>query len=231
MQKDNQVEWHDNEMPFSSAFDDHFYSHADGRLETDHVFLRGNRVQERWSAHNAFSIGELGFGTGLNLLETWRQWIEQRQPNQQLHFTSFELYPMQAEEIKRALSPWPMLTELCDQLLDAWPNVQQGEPAQLDAQTTFKLMVGDVRETLPKWQSMADAWFLDGFAPSKNPQMWEEDLMCAIGQKTKPSGTFSTYTAAGWVRRNLIAAGFDVEKCKGHAGKREMMRGILLKRD
>jgi tRNA U34 5-methylaminomethyl-2-thiouridine-forming methyltransferase MnmC len=231
MQIDNQLEWHENEMPFSTTFDDHFFSHADGRLETDHVFLRGNRVQERWGEQSQFSICELGFGTGLNLVETWRQWMENRQPSQQLTFTSFELYPMQSDEIERALTPWPMLFPLRDQLLSKWPNALKSEVISLDEQTQFHLIVGDVRETLPNWDSSADAWFLDGFAPSKNPQMWEEDLMKFIGQKTNENGTFATYTAAGWVRRNLQAAGFDVEKCKGHAGKREMMHGILSKRD
>jgi len=88
-----------------------------------------------------------------------------------------------------------------------------------------------VRETLPGWNNKADAWFLDGFAPSKNPQMWEEALMHELANKTNPEGTFATYTAAGWVRRNLQAAGFAVEKCAGHAGKREMMRGVLQSSD
>lgn len=231
MTKDNSVEWHDNDLPFSQSFDDHFYSRADGRLECDHVFLRGNEVHERWTIPNSFSIGELGFGTGLNLLETWRQWIEQRNVGQQLLFTSFELYPMTADEIIRAIAHWPMLETLRDKLVVNWSEATLGKPIQLDGQTTFQLVVGDVRKTLPIWRNRTDAWFLDGFAPSKNPQMWEEALMKSLAQKTSPQGTFATYTAAGWVRRNLQAAGFEVEKCPGHAGKREMMRGVLQSSD
>ncbi len=190
-------------------------------------FLRGNDVQERWTTAEDFSIGELGFGTGLNLLETWRQWIDQRGERQQLLFTSFELYPMTADEITRAIAPWPILETLRSKLVENWDDAMSSKPIQLDAQTTFQLVVGDVRETLPSWNNNADAWFLDGFAPSKNPQMWEEMLMQSLANKTTPQGTFATYTAAGWVRRNLQAAGFEVQKCPGHAGKREMMRGKM----
>jgi len=221
------LDWHENNMPFSREFEDHFYSRTDGRLECDHVFLKGNAVPERWAMGEDFSIAELGFGTGLNLLETWRQWIELRQPQQKLTFTSFELYPMQANEISRALSAWPILEKLCAQLLANWPEALSGVLFELDDQTSFQLVLGDAREQLPKWQNKADAWFLDGFAPSKNPQMWEEQLMHVLAGKTKPNGTLATYTVAGWVRRNLAAAGFDVEKCPGHAGKNQMTRGVL----
>ncbi|WP_415154835.1 tRNA (5-methylaminomethyl-2-thiouridine)(34)-methyltransferase MnmD [Maritalea sp.] len=223
----NNLDWHENDMPFSRAFDDHFYSRADGRLECDHVFLKGNAVQNRWQTGADFAIGELGFGTGLNLLETWRQWIELRQPGQRLMFTSFELYPMDANEISRAIARWPMLHGLCEQLLSLWPQALLGNVIALDAQTSFQLLVGDVREQLPRWANRADAWFLDGFAPSKNPQMWEQDLMQVLAGKTRQEGTFATYTVAGWVRRNLAAAGFEVKKCPGHAGKNQMTRGVL----
>ncbi|WP_299347698.1 tRNA (5-methylaminomethyl-2-thiouridine)(34)-methyltransferase MnmD [uncultured Maritalea sp.] len=231
MGKDNNVEWHENDMPFSREFGDHFYSRNDGRLECDHVFLRGNSVQDRWANAEHFSIGELGFGTGLNLLETWRQWIELRQPHQQLTFTSFELYPMGSAEILRAITPWPMLTKLCEKLVANWSEISRGKTVEIDTQTTFQLMIGDVRQTLPSWENKADAWFLDGFAPAKNPQMWEAELMQSLATKTQTKGTFATYTVAGWVRRNLQAAGFEVEKCPGHAGKRQMMRGVLQSGD
>ncbi len=231
MSKDNNLEWQNGDLPYSQEFGDHFYSRADGRLECDHVFLRGNNVQERWTATERFSIGELGFGTGLNLLETWRQWVEQRKAGQTLLFTSFELYPMQASEIERALKSWPILGEQTGVLIENWNAVTKGKLVALDGQTFFQLVVGDVREMLPIWDGAADAWFLDGFAPSKNPQMWEEEMLKALARKTNPGGTVATYTAAGWVRRNLIAAGFDMQKCPGHAGKREMMKGVFQSQD
>ncbi|MGJ8527573.1 tRNA (5-methylaminomethyl-2-thiouridine)(34)-methyltransferase MnmD [Maritalea sp.] len=231
MTKENNLEWHENDRPFSPQFNDHFFSHNDGRLECDHVFLKGNNVQKRWLEATRFSIGELGFGTGLNLLETWRQWCELRQPGQQLHFTSFELYPMSADQIQRAIGPWPMLEEYCKILVKHWPNALKGELIKLDDQTSFQLSVGDAREQLPSWQHKADAWFLDGFSPSKNPEMWEEGLMNALAKKTNINGTLATYTVAVWVRRNLKAAGFEVEKSPGHAGKNQMIRGRLQSGD
>ena len=138
---------------------------------------------------------------------------------------------MQASEIERALKPWPILGEQTGVLIENWNAATKGATIALDGQTFFQLVVGDVREMLPNWDGAADAWFLDGFAPSKNPQMWEEELLKALARKTNPGGTVATYTAAGWVRRNLIAAGFDMQKCPGHAGKREMMKGVLQSQD
>lgn len=221
------LHWHENDMPFSPEFDDHFYSHADGRLECDYVFIQSNSIPERWGQKPQFSIGELGFGTGLNFLETWRQWRTQCTEGQQLRFTSFELYPMQQEQILRALQPWPMLAEMRDILLHHWAQVAKGEAVELETGVVLHLQIGDVRQTLPHWPDKADAWYLDGFAPAKNPAMWEQEVMQALAAHTHPDGSFATYTAAGWVRRNLQAAGFEVIRKKGHAGKRQMMCGTL----
>ena len=108
------------------------------------------------------------------------------------------------------------------------PPVPQGEerPVRLDRQTQLTVVVGDARETVPAWPGEADAWYLDGFAPARNPEMWSEGLMKAVAQHTAPDGTFATYAAAGFVRRNLTAAGFAVEKRRGFGGKREMLAGI-----
>jgi len=231
MSKDNNLEWHENDLPFSTEFKDHFFSHCDGRLECDHVFLNGNGVRDRWTNTTSFSIGELGFGTGLNLFETWRQWIELRQPSHHLTFTSFELHPLSAENITRAIAPWPILHSLCAQFVDAWPAVLLGKPVELDEQTTFQLKLGDAGEQLPNWDGKADAWYLDGFAPSKNPQMWDAELIKSLASKTNQKGSFATYTVAVWVRKNLIAAGFEIEKCPGHAGKNQMLRGVLRSAD
>ena len=97
---------------------------------------------------------------------------------------------------------------------------------QIDGQTGLTVVVGDALDGVRRWNGAADGWYLDGFAPSKNPDMWSAELMQAVAGRTKPGGTFASYTAAGWVRRNLQAAGFAVEKCPGHAGKREMIRGV-----
>ncbi len=223
---DNRLEWHDD-MPFSTVFGDHFYSKADGRAECAHVFLAGNDLPGRWRDGCRFTIAELGFGTGLNFLESVRRWRKHRIAHGRLSFVSFEAFPMQAAEMRRALGAWPDLGSLADQLTSAWPAhppdvvaLAFGEDVRLEVH------IGDARQMVPVWEGQADAWFLDGFSPARNPQMWSAELMQAVHAHTGPGGTFATYTAAGRVRRNLSAAGFQVDKAPGFAGKRDMMRGF-----
>lgn len=213
-------------MPYSTAFGDHFYCQTDGKLECGHVFLAGNHLPERWIGTQQFRIGELGFGTGLNAMETWRQWKSHRQPGQQLSFVSFELFPMQAQDIDRALSHWPDIDGERKQLVSLWPEVPSGYvQLELDDQTRLIVVCGDALTSLNTWQEPFDAWYLDGFAPSRNADMWSVELMTRLCQLTNPGGRFATYAAAGFVRRNLVAAGFQVERRKGFAGKREMLCG------
>jgi tRNA U34 5-methylaminomethyl-2-thiouridine-forming methyltransferase MnmC len=225
--KRDELSWLEGDMPFSERFGDHFYSHADGRAECHHVFMGGNGLPERWNNAGNFTIGELGFGTGLNFLETWRTWRACRGPDQVLDFVSFEAYPMEGAAIARALSRWPELAELAELLLEKWPALTD-EPDRwaMDGQTGLTVVAGEALNGVRNWNGKADAWYLDGFAPAKNPEMWSADLMQAVADRTQPGGTFASYTAAGWVRRNLQAAGFAVEKRPGHAGKREMICGV-----
>ena len=222
----DELEWMDGDMPFSTRFGDHFYAREDGRAETAHVFIGQNRLVERWGDGADVTIAELGFGTGLNFLETWRQWTRHRLPGARLDFVSFEALPMMADAITTAIGRWPELEPLCARLIDRWPELSP-MPASwmLDHQTRLTVVVGDALDGVTRWAGPADAWYLDGFAPAKNPDMWSEPLMQAVFDRTQPGGTFATYTAAGWVRRNLQAAGFDVAKVPGFGGKREMMRG------
>ncbi|WP_037082015.1 tRNA (5-methylaminomethyl-2-thiouridine)(34)-methyltransferase MnmD [Rhizobium sp. CF122] len=221
------LEWRDGDMPYSPAFGDHFYCQSDGRLECGHVFLAGNGLPQRWQEQSDFLIGELGFGTGLNFAETWRQWKLNRRIGQQLHFMSFELYPMQRREIDRALSHWTEIDSERQALTAAWPETPQGTVSlRLDDQTSLSVVCGRALEGVAAAEAGFDAWYLDGFAPSRNADMWSAELMRLVREKTKPNGTFATYAAAGFVRRNLIAAGFVVERRSGFAGKREMLCGI-----
>lgn len=212
-------------MPYSREFGDHFYCRTDGRLECGHVFLAGNGLPERWATGGAFTIGELGFGTGLNFCETWRQW-KAAATGGALHFVSFERFPMQAEEISRALAHWPEIDAERLALVERWPAANDGR-IEIDFGDDVRLTVvcGPALESLAHATERFDAWFLDGFAPSRNPDMWSEELMRLVFERTAPGGSFATYAAAGFVRRNLQAAGFAVEKRKGFAGKREMLRG------
>ena len=222
-----ELEWRDGDMPYSTAFGDHFYCQTDGRLECGHVFLAGNGLPARWQPARNFLIGELGFGTGLNFCETWRQWQQQATPGTELHFMSFELYPMRAEEIDRALSHWPEIDSERQALVAAWPSDPQGVVSlRLDAHTRLSVVCGPALEGVRGAQQGFDAWYLDGFAPSRNADMWSPELMSELYGKTAPNGTFATYAAAGFVRRNLQAAGFIVERRQGFAGKREMLCGV-----
>ncbi|MCJ7993650.1 tRNA (5-methylaminomethyl-2-thiouridine)(34)-methyltransferase MnmD [Rhizobium cremeum] len=219
--------WNDGDMPYSTAFGDHFYCQTDGRLECGHVFLSGNGLPTRWAGPGTFRIGELGFGTGLNACETWRQWKETRTAESALHFVSFELYPMKAEELDRALSRWPEIDAERKRLASLWPQTPEGVvDLPLDEQTRLTVFCGDALRSLMDSTLVFDAWFLDGFAPSRNPAMWSPELMQAVFDHTAPGGSFATYAAAGFVRRNLAGAGFAVERRKGFAGKREMLCGI-----
>lgn len=219
------LEWHAGDMPYSVEFGDHFYCRTDGRLECGHVFLAGNRLPARWNAGGAFTIGELGFGTGLNFCETWRQWKQAQVAGGRLHFVSFERFPMRGGEIDRALSHWPEIEAERQALVAHWPDVQAGRIDIDFNDVRLTVVCGAALDRLPASRKVFDAWYLDGFAPSRNPDMWSQQLMQAVFDRTARGGTFATYAAAGFVRRNLAAAGFHVERLPGFAGKREMLRG------
>lgn len=227
MQKSkHDVNWDDDGVPVSRLFGDAFHSRGDGQAETAHVFLDGNGLPQRWSGDADFSIAELGFGTGLNFLETWRQWIATRSPGQRLVFTSFEAYPVSANDMRKALARWDALHDLAPMLVSRWDSANSPPAAwHMDGQTELRVIGGEAEDTVRQWSGLADAWYLDGFSPAKNQAMWSLDLMQHVFNHTMPHGTFATYTAAGWVRRNLLAAGFSVSKCKGFSGKREMLQG------
>lgn len=220
------LDWHDGDMPYSRAFDDHFYCRSDGRLECGHVFLAGNGLPDRWQRKAPFRIAELGFGTGLNLCETWRQWRGTAPEGASLHFTSFERFPMARADIARALAHWPEIEHERTILTDKWPDASAGR-VEIDLAPGVRLTVvcGAALESLGNETTPFDAWFLDGFAPARNPDMWSAELMAAVFRLTVPGGRFGTYAAAGFVRRNLAAAGFVVERRPGFAGKREMLCG------
>ncbi len=227
MPTEEHLSWRGGDMPYSEAFGDHFYCQTDGRLECGHVFLAGNGLPDRWQAGGDFRIGELGFGTGLNFAETFRQWKIHRRPAAHLAFTSFELFPMAAEDIDRALSRWPEIDAERRQLVESWPKERTGTiTLDLDPQTRLNVVCGPALSGVAASTAEFDAWYLDGFAPSRNGEMWSESLMGEVFAHTVDGGRFATYAAAGFVRRNLQAAGFSVERRKGFAGKREMLAGV-----
>ncbi len=212
-----QIDWRDGRVPVSRLFDDPYFSFDDGLAETRHVFLAGNGLPGRFGGD--FRIAELGFGTGLNLLVTWADWAAAGAPGR-LHFTSFEAYPMAPADRALALAAFPVLAPLA-QVLCAATASGLGRH-DLAAGLTLEVITGDARATLPAWQGAADAWYLDGFSPAKNPQMWEPALLHAVASHTVPGGTLATYTAAGHVRRALAEAGMEVARQPGFGRKRHM---------
>lgn len=207
------VAWQDG-VPVARRFDDPYYSLQDGLAETEHVFLHGNDLPARW--RDGLHIAELGFGTGLGFLTALRA------SPVPFHFTSFEAFPLPPADMARALAAFEALDPA--PLLSVWTG--RGGTWQI-GQATLTVIEGDARETLPRWQGRADAWFLDGFSPAKNPELWGSELMHQVARHTKPGGSFATYTAAGHVRRALAEAGFTVRREPGYGRKRHMSVGVL----
>jgi tRNA U34 5-methylaminomethyl-2-thiouridine-forming methyltransferase MnmC len=199
-------------------FDDPFYSMENGLAEARHVFLAGNGLPGRF--RDGFRIAELGFGAGLNFVAAATAWRKVGVPGR-LSFTSFEAFPLSQEEAERALSVFPD-AESCVPMVSA---VLSGQDSAEAEGITLTLVRGDARETVPAWAGEADAWFLDGFAPSRNPELWEDGLMRAVAAHTASGGTCATYSAAGTVRRALAEAGFAVERVPGYGRKRHMTVG------
>jgi len=216
-----QIEWREGGVPVSTRFDDPYFSLENGAAETGHVFLAGNDLPARFGA--GFHIAELGFGTGLNALVAWDAWVASGQTGP-LRFTSFEAFPMTPADMARAHGSFPAFGGLRDALGAVWNG--QGGVFDLDG-LVLEVIAGDARTTLPHWQGAADAWFLDGFSPAKNPELWSPDLMAQVAAHTAPHGTAATYTAAGFVRRGLAEAGFVVERTPGYGRKRHMTRAHL----
>lgn len=216
-----ELDWKDGAIPVARAFDDPYFSLAGGLAETRHVFLAGNDLPRR--LRDGFHIAELGFGTGLNLLALALMWQGLGQAGT-LRYTTFEAFPMAAPDMARALAAFPEAAAISTPLIAARAA---GKLRIALPGIEVTLILGDARNTLANWEGQADAWFLDGFSPAKNPEMWSEDLMEEVARHTAPGGTFATYTAAGHVRRALAAAGFEVSRQPGFAGKRHMSIGHL----
>lgn len=214
-----QLDWPEGgAVPLARAFGDSYFSRDGGLAEARHVFLAGNDLPAR--LRDGFRIAELGFGTGRNLLALARAWQQSGRAGT-LDYTAFEAFPMAPADMGRALAPFAELAALVPLLTDRVAGGTISLPG-----LRARLIVGDARATLPRWEGMVDAWFLDGFAPARNPEMWAPSLMAEVGRHTAPGGTFASYTAAGAVRRALAAAGFTVERRPGFGRKRHMIRGV-----
>lgn len=222
------LQWQDS-MPESEQFGDIYFNRAGGIAETEHVFLNANRLEERFAAHRqgTFVIAETGFGTGLNFLCARDLWLRQAPQQGQLHFISCEKYPLTRDDLARALSAFPRFSVGIDQLINAYPEPVPGFfTLRFDeGRVLLTLLLGDALDSLPQLDARVDAWFLDGFAPAKNPELWNEQLFAQIARLSGPGTSCATFTAAGIVRRGLQEAGFEIRKVPGFGRKREMICG------
>ncbi|MBA6411925.1 bifunctional tRNA (5-methylaminomethyl-2-thiouridine)(34)-methyltransferase MnmD/FAD-dependent 5-carboxymethylaminomethyl-2-thiouridine(34) oxidoreductase MnmC [Parahaliea sp. F7430] len=230
-----ELDWDAQGIPNSRQFEDIYYDRSNGLAESHYVFLQGNQLPDRWQHQrdDSFVIGETGFGSGLNFLMTWQAWLEQAEAPPRLHFLSMECFPLRRDELARALANWPQLARLSEQLIAQYP-----EPIPGVHRMTFEggnvildLWWAEANEALTdmlaRQQPLVDAWYLDGFAPSRNSALWQESLLKQLGQLSKPGATLATFTAASAVRRGLQAAGFEMHKGPGFGRKRERLLGQL----
>lgn len=233
------LRWQDGNLPEADDYGDVYFSAENGLAETRHVFLQGNRLAERWQAlppGSHFTIGETGFGSGLNFLACWQLWQQYAPDHAWLHYLSVEKHPFRRDDLQRALSRWPELGSLTAELLAAWPPLARGHHSRVfpqarirlqlifdDAETAFDTCLGDQSP-----QHRVNAWFLDGFAPSRNPELWTPALFKRMQALSAEDATLASFTAAGQVRRDLQAAGFHIERQPGFGRKRHMSAGHRL---
>ncbi len=237
------IKWLASGEPYSEQFQDYYFSTDGGLAETEYIFLKQNGFPQRFIQLDddqetiSIKIGETGFGTGLNFLVTLHHWLQTPEPKKQVHYISVERYPFSKVQLNRIYTlfseQWPQLINSCRLLLDVWPD-------SLNPQSVFEcsffkqkfkltLLNGDAQQELsallPQHKQSFDAWYLDGFAPARNPDMWQQALFNSLYQLSKSGTTLSTFTAAGFVRRGLIEAGFTINKVPGLGKKRESLSG------
>lgn len=219
--------WRDRGTPASERFGDVYYSSEDGLAESRHTFLAGNGLPEAWSGRERFVIAETGFGTGLNFLATWKAWRETAAPRAVLHYLAVEGYPLNPRQLGDCLSIWPELEPFAAPLLAAYPPPHDGfHRVWFDqGRVALTLLIGDAVAVLAEAEARVDAWFLDGFAPSRNPDMWSPEVFAEIARLSTLGASLATFTVARSVRQDLAMAGFTLEKRPGYGRKREMLIG------
>ena len=231
-----QLDWSRPGIPAATNFGDIYFSVDGGLTETESVYLAGCGLPDRWHesekkrghGRERFTIGELGFGSGLNFLAAWRMWDASGPKNAHLHFVSVEKFPFSREELKRALTAWPELASYSKRLLALWPGRVKGtHRLHVSDTVTLTLLHDDVTAALKDLTGNIDAWFLDGFSPAKNPAMWSKEVMADVARLSAPGATIGTFTVAGAVREALKDAGFAVEKKEGFGRKRQRLEAVF----
>lgn len=222
--------------PYSEAYGDVYHSAEGGLAQAQHVFLQGNGLPARWRGRRIFTVLETGFGCGLSFLATWQAWREDPARCERLHFVSIEKHPFAQGDFEFFWTKFekndPQLKSQAAELTARWPMLVPGmQRLEFEqGRVVLTLAFGDIAETLPQLSLAADAIYLDGFAPAKNPQMWAPPLLRHLGRIAAPGATLATWSVAAPVRSALEAAGFAVEKRKGFGTKKEMLAGSLIPR-
>ena len=215
----------DNNL-YSTDYEDIYFSIDDALSESRHVFLKGNRLPDRWSQQRTFVIAETGFGTGRNFLAAWHLWSCSKNTRPEiLHYISIEKHPLDSSTLIDVHRRFPELAEYANKLQQNYPSYHQGfhriwfESGKI----CLTLCFGDITEVLNYLEASVDVWFLDGFSPARNPEMWSESVMKGIGRLSNTDTTLATYTAAGVVKRRLEHEGFEVRRVQGHGQKKDMI--------
>ncbi|WP_439133708.1 bifunctional tRNA (5-methylaminomethyl-2-thiouridine)(34)-methyltransferase MnmD/FAD-dependent 5-carboxymethylaminomethyl-2-thiouridine(34) oxidoreductase MnmC [Pseudomaricurvus sp.] len=239
------LRWDADGLPLSDECDDYYFSKLDGLAETRYLYLEHNFLESRWQAltpDSDFVIGETGFGTGLSFLSSWQLWQQSAPQDANLHYLSVEKAPLRPEDLERSLALWPELKTLADQLIQQYPPVLHPGFHHLvfaEGRVRLTLIIGEACEGLEQLlqsthpahrrpQRGIDAWFLDGFSPAKNPDMWRSELFERVQQLSAPEATVATFAAATMIKRGLTQHGFQIHTGKGFGRKREMVYGKLI---
>ena len=223
------LDWSRSSTPTATSFGDIYFSTDGGLEETRTVFLGGCGLPERWHNRPCFTIAELGFGSGLNFLAAWQLWNQTKTKAQRLHFVSIEKFPFDRSQLERALSEWPELQPLSNQLITAWPGPVKGIHRLNFGDMILTLVHEDAKIAFNQIDNLkADAWFLDGFNPSGNPAMWSDDVMNGVAKTCAPSARVASFSVAGTVRSALKQAGFEVRKMPGFGRKRHRLEADFI---
>jgi tRNA 5-methylaminomethyl-2-thiouridine biosynthesis bifunctional protein len=223
-----ELDWDANGQPQSRLYGDLYFSRTSGIAETHHVFLQPSALAERFAALQVgerLVIGETGFGTGLNFLCAWELFEHTAPFDAGLHFVSVEKHPLTRDDLQRVLTLWPELHVQAQRLLDQYVAVNPGFQQFRFGRVVLTLLVGDALDCLSSLDAQIDAWFLDGFAPAKNPEMWQPELFAQLARLSVPGTTLATFSSAGDVRRGLKEAGFVVKRIPGFGHKWECLQG------
>lgn len=227
------LDWDEQGQPLSSQFADVYFSNENALAETRYVFLANNQLPERFAALTAdqqLVIGETGFGTGLNFLCAWQLFEQHAASGARLHFVSVEKYPLNKSDLQRALALWPELAPYAEQLLAQYVALHPGFQRLVFAggHIVLTLLIGDALELFGQLDTQVDAWFLDGFAPAKNPDMWTPELFAELARLSHAGATIGTFTSTGYVRRRLNDAGFKMKRVPGLGKKWEVLKGSFI---